>query len=203
MSRLRQALRGMPQEEIDSAISYYEEYLDDAGAENEGQVLSQLGSPEKVAAQIRADQVSRQMESAPKSAKKGISALWTVLLAVFASPIALPLAIAAAAVILSLAIVVFALLVTFVVCGAVIVIAGIAIAVMSLFVVLQSPSTTLLFFGVGLACAGVGLLLTVGGICLSRSCYWLLVKLTNRLRRKKAVSVAPKGQASDGSQPQM
>lgn len=43
LSRLRQALRGMPQEEIDSAISYYEEYLDDAGAENEGQVLSQLG----------------------------------------------------------------------------------------------------------------------------------------------------------------
>lgn len=184
---LRQALRGLPQEEIDNAVRYYEEYLDDAGEENAEQVLSQLGAPEKVAAQIRADLAVRQMNAAPRSAKKGMSTLWVVLLAAFASPIALPLSIAVAVVVLALGIVAVALLITFVVCGAAVAAAGVAVAVVSLFVVAQSPATTLLFFGAGIACAGLGLLLLAGGIRLSQGCFWLLVRLTNRLRRKKTV----------------
>lgn len=53
--RLRELLAGLPQSEAAEAIQYYEDYFADAGEENEAKVIEELGSPEKVAANIRAD----------------------------------------------------------------------------------------------------------------------------------------------------
>lgn len=53
--RLRELLAGLPQSEAEEAIQYYEDYFADAGEENEAKVIEELGSPEKVAANIRAD----------------------------------------------------------------------------------------------------------------------------------------------------
>ncbi len=53
--RLRELLAGLPQSEASEAIQYYEDYFADAGVENEEKVIEELGSPEKVAANIRAD----------------------------------------------------------------------------------------------------------------------------------------------------
>ncbi|MFR5749399.1 MAG: DUF1700 domain-containing protein, partial [Thomasclavelia spiroformis] len=40
--------------ERDEAIQYYQDYFDEAGIENEQQVINELGTPEKVAAIIKA-----------------------------------------------------------------------------------------------------------------------------------------------------
>ncbi len=53
MGRLSQLLSGLPESERKEAIQYYEDYLDDAGVENEAEVLSALGTPEELAASIR------------------------------------------------------------------------------------------------------------------------------------------------------
>lgn len=53
--RLRELLAGLPKSEAEEAIQYYEDYFADAGEENEAKVIEELGSPEKVAANIRAD----------------------------------------------------------------------------------------------------------------------------------------------------
>ncbi len=53
--RLRELLAGIPEQEAAEAIQYYEDYFADAGEENEAKVIEELGSPEKVAANIRAD----------------------------------------------------------------------------------------------------------------------------------------------------
>lgn len=55
MRRLAQALRDMPEEERRRALEYYENYFDEAGPENEAEVLRTLGAPEKVAADILRD----------------------------------------------------------------------------------------------------------------------------------------------------
>ena len=55
LKRLSFLLKDLPKEEIEDAIAYYEDYFDDAGAENEASVLRELGSPKKVAAIIKAD----------------------------------------------------------------------------------------------------------------------------------------------------
>lgn len=52
LSRLRNALSSLPQEERDAAMNYYEEFFSDAGEDNEQAVISSLGSPEELAKSI-------------------------------------------------------------------------------------------------------------------------------------------------------
>ena len=52
LKRLEELLADVTAEERAEAIRFYEEYLDDAGPEQEAQVLAELGSPEKVKRQI-------------------------------------------------------------------------------------------------------------------------------------------------------
>ena len=54
MERLEQLLLVLPEEEREEALQYYNDYFDDAGVEKEEQVMKELGSPEEVAAKIRA-----------------------------------------------------------------------------------------------------------------------------------------------------
>ena len=54
MKELGGLLAGVPEEEKEEAPQYYSDYFADAGKENESQVLSELGSPQKVAALIKA-----------------------------------------------------------------------------------------------------------------------------------------------------
>lgn len=52
---LEYLLQDIPEEERQEAIFYYRAYLEDAGEENEEQVIREFGSPERVAAIIRSD----------------------------------------------------------------------------------------------------------------------------------------------------
>lgn len=52
LSRLRNALSPLPQEERDAAMNYYEEFFTDAGEDNEQSVIASLGAPEELAKQI-------------------------------------------------------------------------------------------------------------------------------------------------------
>lgn len=54
MKELEGLLAGVPEEEKEEALQYYSDYFADAGKENEAQVLAELGSPQKVAALIKA-----------------------------------------------------------------------------------------------------------------------------------------------------
>ena len=53
IARLKEEISRLPQEEIEAAVEYYEEYFDEAGADKEQDVLERLGSPKKVASQIK------------------------------------------------------------------------------------------------------------------------------------------------------
>lgn len=54
MAELKQLLGDIPAAERDEALGFYEEYFNDAGEENEEQLIMQLESPEKVAKSIKA-----------------------------------------------------------------------------------------------------------------------------------------------------
>ena len=55
MTQLESLLMGISEEERNEALNYYENYFEDAGQENEAQVIEELGSPERIAVQIKAD----------------------------------------------------------------------------------------------------------------------------------------------------
>lgn len=54
MDRLEKLLWNVSDSEREEALQYYNDYFDDAGIENEERVLKDLGSPEQVAAKIKA-----------------------------------------------------------------------------------------------------------------------------------------------------
>lgn len=55
MDQLKDLLREISAEEREEALQYYEDYFADAGEEHEAEVIRELGSPQKVAATIKAD----------------------------------------------------------------------------------------------------------------------------------------------------
>lgn len=55
MEQLKKLLSDISEEERQEALDYYESYFDDAGEDQEANVIRELGSPGKVAAIIKAD----------------------------------------------------------------------------------------------------------------------------------------------------
>jgi uncharacterized membrane protein len=55
MRKLEGLLLDIPLEERDEALKYYNDYFDDAGVDNEEKIISELGSPERIAGIIKAD----------------------------------------------------------------------------------------------------------------------------------------------------
>ncbi len=55
LRKLRELLAGIPAAEVEEALEYYRDYFEDAGVENEARVIEELGSPERVAENIRLD----------------------------------------------------------------------------------------------------------------------------------------------------
>lgn len=55
MKELEYLLQDIPDEDKEEALAYYRDYLEEAGDENEEQVIREFGSPERVAAIIRSD----------------------------------------------------------------------------------------------------------------------------------------------------
>ena len=54
MKRLEELLQDISENEREEALQYYNDYFDDAGAENEAQIIEELGNPEQVARTIKA-----------------------------------------------------------------------------------------------------------------------------------------------------
>ncbi len=55
LEQLERLLSDIPESDRLDALAYYNDYFDEAGAENEVQVIRELGSPEKVATTIKTD----------------------------------------------------------------------------------------------------------------------------------------------------
>lgn len=120
---LKNRLRELPSDEIESALTYVNELFDDAGIENELQVISDLGSPSKFAAQIKAEYtINQKYEGKPYSNHQKKSSGWKtfciILLGIFALPIGLPIAIVLTALVFVVGFLFFILLFVLVGCAA-------------------------------------------------------------------------------------
>jgi len=178
--RLHKGLDKLPKQEIDNALAYYTEYLEEVEPENLQAAMDVLGSPEKIASQINADFAVKNMQVAP-TAKKGLSTVWIVLLAVFASPIAVPIALAVAAVALSLVIVLISLIVSVAAVAISLTVAGVLTMIVGLCLIFQNFPTALFYFGGGLFSFGVGLAFIPLVIWLSKKGFNLIAKSMSRL----------------------
>jgi uncharacterized membrane protein len=168
LSELKKELEILPQDEAREALSYYENYIKDSGEEET--TVASLGSPRGVAAQIIAEFVAKGgnvVKPEPKTSggsekpKDSARTLFTVIALIFAAPIALPLAIAAAAVIFSVAIAIFAIYFSFFITGIALFATGIVNLIVGFAVIITHPASSAFLLGAGLICLGVGYLVTM------------------------------------------
>lgn len=206
MNRLRNLLSDITEAEREEALTYYEDYFDDAGAENEASVINSLGSPEKVAATIKEglsdssgengefsetgysshyqnkDEVAAKTLSSEERGfgkKKSLSGgmiLLIVILCIFALPILGPIAIGIVALFVGILCAVAAVLAAVMICGVSIVIAGFALFVTAVIAFFAFPAAGFLLLGSGLILVGLGILITMLGI-------WIFAKLLPPLVR--------------------
>jgi len=175
INELKKKLRNLPYDEIKEAIDYYEGYFDDAGVENEQAVLTELGAPSAVASQIIASFAIKEAD-AEGSGKKSWRSSWFVILALFASPVAVPLLIAVGVVAIALIISFSAVILSFFVTGVALIAGGLVSTVTGFLVIFQSVPTTFLYLGIGLMLLGIGTAITIATVALSGKCFGWLTK---------------------------
>lgn len=181
LQALRAALAVLPDDEIDSAMRYYEDYFLDAGDENAEKVIEQLGPPEQVAEAILRDYtgVARRrperfeeekaqtvdgvplgQDGKPLTRKKGINP-WMlaciVLLALIFGPVAVAVI---GAIIVAVVGLVIGIAACVVAVPAATLIGGGALVLFS-FLLWATPASALATLGAGLTVGAVGLLLVL------------------------------------------
>lgn len=182
MRQLEALLQNIPPAEREEALQYYNDYFNDAGAENEQDVIAALGTPARVAQNIKKDIYGsgdgdntyerasaarndiveyRRAESQEKKEEKGMSTGMVVLivvLCVLASPVLLGTGTGILGVLIGIVAAWFALILGFGVaalcCFAVMVVLIIA----GFMCIIPSPLVGISLFGGGLICGGVGVL---------------------------------------------
>lgn len=194
IDKLQKEISKLPEEEIEAAIEYYEEYFDEAGKENEQEVLEQLGSPKKVAAQIKSQYAVRLFDEEEKpSAKKGISAIWYVILGICAAPVSIPIAAALGAVAIAIFISVLCCIIAIfaVIIGCVV--GAVASIVMGIMAIPVAFSTAVLFIGLGMGTLGfmaaMGVLLFIGVKAATNSIISSVRRRNDRKRIERMVNV--------------
>lgn len=187
LQELDYRLRHMPEEDKLDAIEYYSEYIDDLNLPPDSDICIHLGSPKEVARQIIADTTEKKIdEQQEKNTTKGFgSILWLVILGIFASPIALPLAIAAIVLIFAGVVTIGSIIFAFGVSGFACVISGILITIVSL--TAAGLAQKFIVLGCGLFVIGLGIMFLLGTAALARALVSLIFSIIKkRLLKKKA-----------------
>jgi len=183
MNELKHKLRRLPYEETQNAVSYYEEYFDEAGAENEEQTIAALDSPAAVAAKIIGEYAITSAELAENAPRKKSNILLITLLAIFASPIAFPIAIAILAIMFSVVVVIF----SFFIAGAATAFAGIVFVFAGFWSFTAGFGTGLFHLGLSALTIAIGASIVLGTMQLGRIIFIALQKWMGKLlvRRSK------------------
>lgn len=184
LRELKRYLKKLPADDYQEAMDYFTEYFDEAGPENETQVIQDLGSPKEAANDILntiLDEKTTQLEQSPKNHAK---ILWIAALVILASPIAFPLAITLLALLVTLAVLLF----TAILSAFIFAFAGLASAATliwdSFSYMGSSLPAGLMGVGGGIALLGLALLITFIAIQVSHLLGLAMVKFVNWIIKK-------------------
>ncbi|KAB7672141.1 DUF1700 domain-containing protein [Bacillus sp. B1-b2] len=184
LKKLRSKIKKLPNEEINEAIEYYHQYFEEAGEQNTSKVIARLGSPAYVASQILADYAIKDLDAHKNTTKKNFSAIWFIILATIASPIALPLALVIILLALTLLLVCGVTILTFFLLVIGLPITGIFSIISGGAVIMQDWETSIFFIGLGFVTVGLGILLFSPFVRFSKSVSSGIVKLLKKVLDK-------------------
>ena len=177
IAKLTKYLRKLPQQDYEEAIEYFMEYFEEAGPENEARVIAELGTPKEAAHEVISRLLEEKIVEDKSSLRNKTAILWIAILAVLASPVALPILLFFLAMIVTLLMIIFAVIVTALALTFALLISGIYTFFTSFSLLSVSLASTLFGGGLGLLMFGGALLL----LLISFEICKLIVKLITLL----------------------
>ena len=177
IAKLTKYLRKLPQKDYEEALEYFMEYFEEAGPENEARVIAELGTPKEAAHEVISRLLEEKIVEDKSSLRNKTAILWIAILAVLASPVALPILLFFLAMIMTLLLIIFAVIVTALALTFALLISGIYTFFTSFSLLSVSLASTLFGGGLGLLMFGGALLL----LLISFEICKLIVKLITLL----------------------
>ena len=159
IAKLTKYLRKLPQQDYEEAIEYFMEYFEEAGPENEARVIAELGTPKEAAHEVISRLLEEKIVEDKSSLRNKTTILWIAILAVLASPVALPILLFFLAMIVTLLMIIFAVIVTALALTFALLISGVYTFFTSFSLLNVSLASTLFGGGLGLLMFGGALLL--------------------------------------------
>lgn len=119
LTELEKRLEGLPEADIKTSLDFYSEMIDDCTEDglSEEEAISQIGQPQEIAKQILINTPILRLVKENIKSKHRMRA-WEIVLLALGSPIWLSLAIAAAAVVISVYVSLWAVVIALWACGA-------------------------------------------------------------------------------------
>ena len=177
LAKLTKYLRKLPQKDYEEALEYFMEYFEEAGPENEAQVIAELGTPKEAAHEVITRLLDEKIIEDKSSLRNKTTILWIAILAVLASPVALPILLFFLAMLITLLMIIFAVIVTALALTFALLISGVYTFFTSFSLLSVSLASTLFGVGLGLLMFGGALLLLFASFEICK----LFVKLTTLL----------------------
>lgn len=177
LAKLTKYLRKLPQKDYEEALEYFMEYFEEAGPENEAQVIAELGTPKEAAHEVITRLLDEKIIEDKSSLRNKTTILWIAILAVLASPVALPILLFFLAMLMTLLMIIFAVIVTALALTFALLISGVYTFFTSFSLLSVSLASTLFGAGLGLLMFGGALLLLFASFEICK----LFVKLTTLL----------------------
>ncbi|MBQ6053414.1 MAG: DUF1700 domain-containing protein [Clostridia bacterium] len=179
LTRLRSALAGLPQNEVNERIAFYGEMIDDRMEKgvSENDAVAAIGSVEEIASQIIAEIPITKIVKEKIKPNRSLHT-WEIILIILSFPLWFPLLVAAFAVLLSLYIVVWSLIISLWAVEISLWAAALAcIAVSPVGFIHGNIFFGLMLLGCGLFIAGISIFLFFGCVAASKG----TVKLTKKI----------------------
>ncbi|MBR1866810.1 MAG: DUF1700 domain-containing protein [Lachnospiraceae bacterium] len=179
LTGLGKRLSGLPQEDIDERLSFYEEMIVDRMEDGitEEEAVAEIGSVDSVIEQIMSETPLAKLVKEKVKPKRNLRA-WEIVLLVIGSPVWIPLALAAVIVVIAIYIVIW----TAVICVYVAdlsMMVGIISGVISIMLYCGAGNFAGIFFAIGmvLACGGGAILLFFASKWITKA----ILKLSKRI----------------------
>lgn len=184
LSVLRERLSGLPKEDIDGSVDYYGEIIDDRIEDglSEEEAVEALGSMEEIVSQILMETSLPKLVKAKVKPKRSLK-VWEIILLILGSPVWLPLLAAAIILVLAFYIVLWAVIVVLYSVAISFAAGGLAGIFGSLVCIFTGNAIQgILFFGAGLVCAGITILLFFGFNQITKGVLRLSKKILLRMK---------------------
>ena len=188
LAKLDKYLKKLPKEDYLEAMDYFREYFDEAGPENEEEVIAELGAPKDAAHDIISRLLDEKIVEDEKSPKNRAVIIWIAILAILASPVALPLILALPMVIITILAIGIAIIAMVLALGVALLTSGVYMLVDSWSYLSIAPSTTALGVGLGLLSLGLALLALLAAGAVGKFAVKSISKLIQKAASKRRKS---------------